>query len=107
MATCAGCGENISYGQYWLSFFKNILRNLPRSKLYLIISCGHCGQDNVQLPLYILLQFVAIIALVGGVILSMKPAPDANEVRMFFIVFAIYIPLEFVWWTFVTRLKKL
>ena len=107
MADCAGCGRSIQYGRYWLSFLKNIFRNMWRSQLSPIVTCGHCGQDNVQPTPYVLFQFVAIVALVLAVVLIVGPAADADWKTVTLIVLAIYFPLEFVWWTFVTRLKKL
>ena len=111
MARCASCNQNIHYGRYlWSGLVVNFFRNsrLFANKFTPIVTCGHCGQDNVQQPLFIIFWFLLIVALVFGLVVLLPPAEgtkNSGELRYYFI--GAYLVVDVLWWTFVARLKAL
>ncbi|MFH1807434.1 MAG: hypothetical protein ABIJ09_01720 [Pseudomonadota bacterium] len=107
MARCANCHQHIHYGRYWWSLLGNAGRNArSRPKISPIITCGHCGQDNLQQVKFVALQFLLLVL---GVFVLLVEAGDELRERPFLIAYflGLYLVVEFLWWTLVARLKKL
>jgi hypothetical protein len=98
MARCAGCEETIGYGAHLRSIVTNAARVRP------IVTCGACGQDNVQRVLSTTLHFLTTVgALVAIGALAYDRATGLRAVPM---LVALFFIVEIAWWHVAAHLEK-
>jgi hypothetical protein len=110
MAKCSNCDREISYLSYCLSGFTNFRVNFRRSKCNPVVTCKHCGCENVQESMSVLGAVIVMFA-AGAVIvlLAIKTGHTGhdNDSRFWLMSTLPSIFLaQYVWWKFFTKLKE-
>ena len=107
MAKCSNCDSEIPFLAYCLSGFTNFRTNVRRSKCNPVVTCKHCGCQNVQESMSVLGGVVVVVAS-GLVILILARKTGHILDRQSYLMYGIPLIflLQYVWWKFVTKLRE-
>ena len=108
MAKCPNCDSEISYLSYFLSGFTNFRVNVFRSKLNPVVTCKHCGCENVQESMSVLGAVIVMFA-AGAVIVMLVIKTSHNNDSKSWLMYAVpfIFLVQYVWWKFFTKLREL
>jgi hypothetical protein len=107
MAKCSNCDGEISFMSFFLSGFTNYRVNFFRSKCNPIVTCKHCGTENVQETMSVLIGVAALF--VSGLIvvmLSIRIGHDDGSRSYLIYTFLVLLVVQYVWWRFFTKLRE-
>lgn len=96
MARCAGCEETISYWAHWKGIVKHASRIRP------VVTCGECGQPNVQRVASTVLHAVTVV----GTLVAIGALAHQHGLRGLPLFVMAFLFVELSWWTFVAHLEK-
>jgi hypothetical protein len=108
MAKCSNCDSEISYLSYLLSGFTNFRVNFYRSKCNPLVTCKHCGCENVQESMSVLGAVIVMFA-AGAVIVMLAIKTSHNNHSKSWLMYAVpfIFLVQYVWWKFFTKLREL
>jgi uncharacterized membrane-anchored protein len=74
--------------------------------MMLVFDCPHCATQCQESALSTYLFVLVFVALVVGVVAIVKPNPEHVGVLGVVVLAIAYVPLRYLWWRFVARVKE-
>jgi len=106
MAKCYSCNKEISYLAFMAGYFRFFMKNFWRKSLA-VFRCPHCNVECQESSATVIPFLILCIALGMGIVMVVKKSGISWDNPAFIIgVILLFFVLQFLWWRFVSRLKK-